>query len=389
MPSREDVDDAWMVEMNTRERRAAYSIVWVLALVFGWIEASVVVYLREISIRDSALHAMSYLPNLQITLASLPARLVGLEIAREACTIILLAAVGWLAGRRPADRIGAFLAAFGIWDLTYYGVLRVVSGWPDSISTWDILFLIPSPWVAPVWAPVTVAALFVLGGSYLFWTADRERRYRWTDVGVLLVSVCLTLAAFLVGSTAVIDHRLPERFPIWLFWSGVALGTAWFVGVERRAALRRDRERPWVDMRVRTIVPTATEARTEPSQGTIVEGTAPEPADIGQVIAEYREAKSRQEAFVREAGELAERLERLAHGLSARPGQMIVGLPDEDLENPTEWDIVPSHPLPSIEQLITLTNDIRAAGARVEELRERLILTGHADLVEQPNGFFH
>jgi hypothetical protein len=49
---------------------------------------------------------------------------------------------------------------------------------------------------------------------------------------------------------------------------------------------------------------------------------------------------------------------------------------------------VPSHPLPSIEHLTSLTNDIRAVGARVEELRERLILMGHADLVEQPNGFF-
>lgn len=111
--------------------------------------------------------------------------------------------------------------------------------------------------------------------------------------------------------------------------------------------------------------------------------------DIGRVIAEYREAKSLLDALVRQAGELAERLERLAHVLSARPGRMIVGLPDESIENPGEWDIVPSHPLPSIKHLTALTNGIRAASARVEELRERLILMGHADLVEQPNGFFH
>ena len=192
-------DSSLGAEMANQERRARYGGIWVLALVFGWIEASVVVYLREISVREAALHATTYLPNLQITLASLPDRLVALEMTREACTLVLLAAAGWLAGRRPADRIGAFVAAFGIWDLTYYAVLRLVSGWPDSISTWDILFLIPSPWVAPVWAPVTVATLLVLAGSYLFWTADHERRYRWTDVGVLLTSACLTVAAFLVG----------------------------------------------------------------------------------------------------------------------------------------------------------------------------------------------
>jgi hypothetical protein len=237
--------------MAHEERRAAYGCICILALAFGWIEASVVLYLREISARESALHAATYLPNLPVALASLPGHLVALEMAREACTLVLLGAVGWLAGGRLADRIGAFVAAFGMWDLTYYAVLRLVSGWPDSISTWDILFLIPSPWVAPVWAPITVATLLVLGGSYLFWTADHERRYRWMDIGVLLVSACLTVAAFLVRSTVVIDHRVPETFPIWLFWSGVALGTVWFVGVERRAVLPSERGRLWVGVEVR------------------------------------------------------------------------------------------------------------------------------------------
>jgi hypothetical protein len=374
--------------MANEERRAAYVSLWVLALAFGWIEASVVVYLREIYVREASLHASSYLPNLQVSLVSLPSPLVALEMAREACTLVLLGAVGWLASRRPAARFGAFLVSFGIWDVTYYAVLRLVSGWPDSISTWDILFLIPSPWVAPVWAPVTVATLLVLAGSYLFWTADYERRYRWTDVGVLLASAGLTVAAFLVGSSAVIDHRVPAHFPIWLFWSGVAVGTAWFVGVERSMLRKR---KPWAGVRVRTILPTHTEAMTAGSRSAILEGTMGEQheaGEIGDVIAEYRKATNRLDALVKEAGDLAERFERIAHGLSARPWRVVVGIPDQRVENPCESDIVPSHPLPSIEHLTSLTNDIRAVGARVEELRERLILMGHADLVEQPNGFF-
>lgn len=194
--------------------------------------------------REGTLQAAAYAPNFQLALVSLPVRFVALEMAREACTIVLLAGVGWLAGGRPADRIGGFIASFGIWDLTYYAVLRLVSGWPERMTTWDILFLIPSPWVAPVWAPVTVAALFVAAGSYLFWTAGHVRRYRWPDVVVLLVAVWLTLAAFLVGSPAVISHRMPEHFPVWLFWFGVILGTAWFVRVERVVARLNDRTPP-------------------------------------------------------------------------------------------------------------------------------------------------
>jgi hypothetical protein len=44
--------------------------------------------------------------------------------------------------------------------------------------------------------------------------------------------------------------------------------------------------------------------------------------------------------------------------------------------------------VPRIESLVTLTNDIREAALTVDDLRERLILRGRADLVE-PNGFFH
>jgi hypothetical protein len=222
------------VSTGNRERRIAYTSLWVLALSFGWVEASVVVYLREIyQLRQASFPSTTYFPNLQVTLVSLPGHLAALEMVREACTLALLAAAGWLAGRHTADRLGAFLLSFGIWDLTYYAALRLVAGWPDSLSVWDILFLIPLPWVAPVWAPVAVAALFVLAGSYLFWTPDRERRYRWTDIGVLAASALLTIAAFLFESRAAIEHRAPERFPVLLFWLAVALGAAWFLRVER------------------------------------------------------------------------------------------------------------------------------------------------------------
>ncbi len=215
-------------------RKSRYLSLWLLGLAFGWIEASVVVYLREVGMRGGALPATAGLADLQVTLASLPGRLVSLEVTREACTLVLLAAAAWLAGRRIADRLGAFLVLFGIWDLTYYAVLRLVTGWPASLRTWDILFLIPVPWAAPVWAPATVAALFVLGGSDLFWTPDRRRRYGWIDAGVLLASVCLILAAFLAEWRVVMADRPLEHFPLWLFWSGVALGTLWFVRVETR-----------------------------------------------------------------------------------------------------------------------------------------------------------
>jgi len=225
--------------MDRRDRRANYSAIWALALAFGVIEASVAIYLREIYVRDASLGASSRLPNLEVTLVSLPEPLIALEIAREACTLILLAGVGWLSGRRFAERAGGFFLAFGIWDLAYYGVLWIVLGWPTRLTAWDVLFLIPIPWVAPMWAPAFVALLFVLAGSYLYWTPDYERRYGWTDATALAASGLLTLAAFLVESQAAVVHRVPERFPVWLYWSGLAIGIAWFVRYELSAAKSR------------------------------------------------------------------------------------------------------------------------------------------------------
>jgi hypothetical protein len=217
------------------ERVGAYGSLWLFALAFGWIEASIVVYLRELYMQGAALQGATA-AGLEVTVVSLPSDLVGLEMAREACTIVLLGAVAWLAGHRLADRVGAFLLSFGIWDLVYYAALKVVTGWPADLRAWDILFLIPVPWVAPVWAPMAVSVVFVTAGSYLFWTSARRRWYGWRDVGVLVASALLTLTSFLVEWQAAADRRVPEHFPVWLFWTGLLLGTAWFVRVERRAA---------------------------------------------------------------------------------------------------------------------------------------------------------
>ena len=170
-----------------------------LALAFGWIEGSVVVYLRQVYDQQAGPHAPMFPV---VFLSDLFTRV---EVVREACTLVVLAAASWLADRRWAGRIGSFLLLFGIWDLTYYGVLKLVLGWPPSLATWDILFLIPLPWIAPVWAPATVAAIFVGAGSYLFWTANRARVYRLTDAAVLFASACTIVAAFLA------DWRIAAR----------------------------------------------------------------------------------------------------------------------------------------------------------------------------------
>jgi hypothetical protein len=85
-----------------------------------------------------------------------------IEMSREAATIIMLAAIGILAGTTWAERGLFFLWTFAFWDLFYYLSLYILIRWPPKLTTTDVLFLIPRPWIAPVWFPVSVAALTIM-----------------------------------------------------------------------------------------------------------------------------------------------------------------------------------------------------------------------------------
>jgi hypothetical protein len=122
------------------------------AIAMGHLEAVVVVYIREI---------MGLVPTpdklTPEALGKMPGWIIAVEETREAATILMLVCVALLAGRNGWQRLGAFLLAFGVWDITYYVALKVMIGWPASLATQDLLFLIPDPWYAPVWLPVAAS----------------------------------------------------------------------------------------------------------------------------------------------------------------------------------------------------------------------------------------
>ena len=214
-------------------RHSTYLSLLIFALAFGWIEGCVVVYLREVYLKDAATGATGL--QIPITAVALPAWTVRVELVRETCTMLVLASVAWLASRRMAGRWGAFLIGFGIWDLMYYATLWAVIRWPESLWTWDILFLIPVPWVAPVWTPMLVASVFVAVGTWLLYTDDRPRQWRWSDGLLVIAAAAVIVASFLVESRAAVEHYVPERFASWVYWPGLLLGVAVVVRAERRS----------------------------------------------------------------------------------------------------------------------------------------------------------
>ncbi|HEY6108335.1 MAG TPA: hypothetical protein VIV56_05450 [Gemmatimonadales bacterium] len=187
-------------------------LIWVAlyAIAMAFVEAAVVVYLRAL-------------------LDATPVdRIPGVEIAREAATIVMLLAVGVLAGGELRERFLVFCLAFGIWDLSYYAWLRVLLGWPPSLLTSDILFLIPVPWVAPVLAPVIVSVGLVAGSLWLL--ALRARGAMLHFPGWIWVLAAgggaLVLLSFTLDYRLVLQGHEPPAFRWPLFGSGVAVGAA-------------------------------------------------------------------------------------------------------------------------------------------------------------------
>ena len=176
----------------------------VFGFALGWFECAVVVYLRELYYPEGFVFP--------VVLAS--ARIASVEIAREVASLLVLAAVARLSGERFLERFGAFMLLFGIWDIVYYLGLFAVLGWPASLATWDILFLIPVPWVGPVWAPL-VTALFLVGvGSTLYWTSEMPRRPDAIDWGVEIAADLIVIVSFTWEWRVVLEQcgpKLSER----------------------------------------------------------------------------------------------------------------------------------------------------------------------------------
>ena len=144
---------------------------------FGYVEAAVVAYLRRLLDFHSgysmdATHVYLDLGFIAFVRPHQPVLGTGAvtstEIAREAATIVMLVAVAYLAADRPARRVAAFAVAFATWDLAYYLWLRVLTGWPASLMTTDVYFLIPVTWVGPVITPLLISMIGLVGGAWWY-----------------------------------------------------------------------------------------------------------------------------------------------------------------------------------------------------------------------------
>jgi hypothetical protein len=185
--------------MRGKHRR--WFIVVAFAVGMAWVEAASVYYLRVMVDRIEPYQANP-----------LPIRgiLGEVELVREAATLVMLLTIGMLAGRTWHKRLGYTAIAFGVWDILYYVFLWMICDWPTSLFDWDILFLLPLPWWGPVLAPVSIALLMIVWGTFATQFVDQSpttslTRALWCVSGL---GIALALSVFMADALRTVHQGL-------------------------------------------------------------------------------------------------------------------------------------------------------------------------------------
>jgi hypothetical protein len=157
----------------------------VFGVAMGFLEAAVVVYLRD----------LYYPGGFAFPLKPMSLHAISTEYLREVATILMLFCLSIFGGRNNHERFSVFLYSFGIWDIFYYAWLKVLLNWPPSLWTWDILFLIPVVWVGPVLAPV-ICSITMIGMAWCIFHFSRKGYHMTIRAHQLILLVAGTVIIF-------------------------------------------------------------------------------------------------------------------------------------------------------------------------------------------------
>jgi len=215
------------------------------AIAMAFVETAVVVDLR----------ALYYPTAFTFPLAPIDRRIAITELVRELATMVMLLAPGALLTRSALLRFAWFIYCFGVWDIFYYVFLKVILDWPATLFDWDILFLVPVPWVGPVLAPVIVSCgMIAFGLLVLHHRSSGGVTIRPRERGALLLAALVMLYTFIEeplrhvarasreafsvaasgDALGQLRDYMPDRFlwPVFLF--GAALGAMVLLHLRRR-----------------------------------------------------------------------------------------------------------------------------------------------------------
>ncbi len=222
--------------MRMLQKREPWIAITLFAIAMGLLETVVVIYLRE----------LYYPEGFNFPVKVMASHIISTELLRELATLVMLLTVGIIAGKNGTTRFAWFIYAFAIWDIFYYLFLKALVTWPDSLLTWDILFLIPLTWVGPVLGPVLNSLMMTLLAVLLI-RANKAASFRISGLEwlLLIMGSFIVILAYVKGYTDFMLHRftfadlfdgdkmdallshastfVPVHFDWWIFIAGAGM----------------------------------------------------------------------------------------------------------------------------------------------------------------------
>jgi hypothetical protein len=223
MQMHEQLSDTSPQHPKAMLKRFFFVVVFGIAL--AYIEAAVVVYLREI------FHPAGFtFPLTEFGISPLWKQLLLIEIGREAATLVVIFTASWLFGRNLQQRFAFFLTIFAVWDIFYYVWLKVLIDWPGSIMDWDILFLIPTVWAGPVVAPILISILLLVFAVIILYRSCGAEILTPTPIDwlIFILAALLVIASFCIAGLHTAQPDFKSHFHWPLFAAGPLSAVALF-----------------------------------------------------------------------------------------------------------------------------------------------------------------
>jgi hypothetical protein len=195
-----------------------FFIVVTFSIAFAYIEAAVVVYLREI------LHPTGFnFPLTEFGTTTLWKQPLLIETGREAAATLLILTGSWLSSQNFHQRLAFFLTIFAIWDIFYYVWLKLLINWPASLMDWDVLFLMPTIWAGPVVTPILVSLIMLAFAVIILYRSCGAKPLKSTffDQFVFVLTALLVIASFCIAGLHAAQPDFKSHFNWLLFAAGL------------------------------------------------------------------------------------------------------------------------------------------------------------------------
>jgi len=207
--------------MNKNELYIKLLWLTIFAIAMAFVESAIVVYLRAIYYPDGFRFPLKAITDYKIVV----------EVLREAATVFMLLSVTFLAGKNCWERFAYFMYSFGLWDIFYYVWLKAILNWPASLFDWDILFLIPIPWISPIIAPVSISLLMIIFSILILRLIHKGNNFKPTLFSIILAlsGITLILYSFMYDVNATLHLQMPKPYHYGLLIGGNGLFIASFL----------------------------------------------------------------------------------------------------------------------------------------------------------------